>query len=170
MADRQDGRPGKVQYAIKGVLPKRLQDELLFRWYAGGRNWKQHRAFAVPNNDSVGAIRVNVRGRDRFGVVEPGAEYEQVCRDIADALQELVDPETGRKVVSRVTLTPRGVRRPAPRRPARHHGAVGSVLPVEQRAVPASPGRCASKGRTAGAGSHTPRGFVLVPGRVSRPA
>ena len=31
--------PGKLQYAIKAVLPKRMQDELLFRWYAGSRDW-----------------------------------------------------------------------------------------------------------------------------------
>jgi hypothetical protein len=61
--------PGKVQYAIKGILPQRLQDELIFRWYAGERNWAGRRAFAVPNNDSVGAIRINVVGRDKYGVV-----------------------------------------------------------------------------------------------------
>jgi predicted AlkP superfamily phosphohydrolase/phosphomutase len=97
--------PGRVQYAIKGMLPQRLQDELLFRWYAGSRDWRGHRAFAVPNNDSVGAIRVAVKGRDRYGVVEPGEEYERICRDLADAFEELTDPATGRKVVKRVTLT-----------------------------------------------------------------
>jgi len=55
--------PGKVQYAIKEALPQRLQDELIFRWYAGKRHWAGRQAFAVPNNDSVGAIRINVRPR-----------------------------------------------------------------------------------------------------------
>lgn len=97
--------PGKVQYAIKAMLPQRLQDELLFRWYAGGRDWKGRRAFSVPNNDSVGAIRVNVRGRDRNGIVAPGEEYRRVCEDIRSALEELVDPVTGRKVVRKVTIS-----------------------------------------------------------------
>lgn len=155
--------PGKVQYAIKGVLPKRLQDELLFRWYAGGRNWKEHRAFAVPNNDSVGAIRVNVRGRDRFGVVEPGAEYEQVCRDIRDALQELVDPETGRKVVSRVTLTHEEFSGP-------HLDGLPDLTVLWDQSFPwnsvQSPrlGTLRIKRQDSRAGSHTPRGFVLVGG------
>ena len=96
--------PGKVQYAIKEVLPQRLQDELVFRWYAGKRNWMGRRAFAVPNNDSVGAIRINVVGRDKYGVVKPGEEYERVCHDIADALYEIIDPKSGRKVVKLVTL------------------------------------------------------------------
>ena len=97
--------PGKVQYAIKEALPQCLQDELVFRWYAGERNWAGCRAFAVPNNDSVGAIRINVVGRDKYGVVKPGEEYEHLCRDIADALYELIDPKSGRKVVKRVTFT-----------------------------------------------------------------
>lgn len=97
--------PGWVQYAIKNRLPQSAQDQLLFLWYRGGKNWKGCRAFAIPNNDSVGAIRVSVKGRDRHGLVEPGREYEQVCRDIADALYELRDKEGGRPIVKQVTLT-----------------------------------------------------------------
>lgn len=96
--------PGPVQYAIKGMLPKFAQDQLLFLWYRGGKNWKGCRAFAIPNNDSVGAIRVSVKGRDRDGVVERG-DYEAVCRDIANALYELRDREGGRPLVKQVTLT-----------------------------------------------------------------
>lgn len=96
--------PGTVQYAIKNRLPKFAQDQLLFLWYRGGKNWKGCRAFAIPNNDSVGAIRVSVKGRDRDGIVEPD-EYSDVCRDIADALYELRDKEAGRPLVRQVTLT-----------------------------------------------------------------
>jgi predicted AlkP superfamily phosphohydrolase/phosphomutase len=96
--------PGKLQYTIKAMLPQRLQDELLFRWYAGDHDWKGHRAFAVPNNDSVGAIRVSVKGRDRDGAVEP-EDYERVCSEIKEALEQLTDPVSGRSVVQKVTLT-----------------------------------------------------------------
>lgn len=94
--------PGFMQYAIKGILPRRVQDELLFRWYAGSRDWIACRAFAVPNNDAVGTIRINVKGRDKYGIVQPGQEFEKLCEDIAAALYELVDPRTGRRVISRV--------------------------------------------------------------------
>jgi predicted AlkP superfamily phosphohydrolase/phosphomutase len=97
--------PGPVQYAIKNRLPQFAQDQLLFLWYRGGKKWKGCRAFAIPNNDSVGAIRVSVRGRERDGLVEPGEEYERVCRDISDALYELTDKEGGRPLVKQVTLT-----------------------------------------------------------------
>ena len=52
----------------------------------------------------MGAIRIGVKGRDKDGLVEPGPEYKRVCRDIADALGELKDPQTGRPVVRQVTL------------------------------------------------------------------
>lgn len=95
--------PGKLQYAIKNSLPKPLQDELLFRWYAGARDWKGRKAFALPNNDIVAAVRINVKGRDKHGVVEP-RDYDRVCRDIANALSELVDPVTGRSVIRQVSV------------------------------------------------------------------
>src|SRR5690606_34219607 len=95
--------PGWLQYAIKARLPQRWQDELLFRWYAGDRDWQGWRAFAVPNNDTVGAIRVSVRGRDKDGRVAPGAEYEAILADLTAALRELTDPVSGRPVVLEVT-------------------------------------------------------------------
>ena len=99
--------PGRIQYRIKAMLPQAMQHRLLFLWYAGGKTWSGHRAFAIPNNDSVGAIRVSVRGRDKDGLVQPGAEYDEICRDIAEALEELTDPVSGRRVVKLVTRTHR---------------------------------------------------------------
>lgn len=94
--------PSKLQYWIKDRLPRRLQDELLFLWYAGGRSYRGRRAFAVPNNEVTGAIRIGVKGRDLGGVVEPGQEYETLLSGIEAALDELTDPATGRKVVRKV--------------------------------------------------------------------
>lgn len=95
--------PARLQYAIKEHLPKALQNYLLFLWYAGGRTSGGRRAFAIPNNEVCGAIRIGVRGRDRGGVVEPGREYEQLCDEITEALGELTDPATGRPVVRKVS-------------------------------------------------------------------
>ena len=95
--------PSSLQYAIKNALPQRLQAELLFRWYAGGLRYRGRTAFAVPNNEVVGAIRLAVAGRDRDGTVQPGDEYRRRCREIATALEELVDPASGRRVVAKVT-------------------------------------------------------------------
>jgi predicted AlkP superfamily phosphohydrolase/phosphomutase len=95
--------PSRLQYAIKNALPDALQAELLFLWYAGRRRYRGRTAFAVPNNEVVGAIRLAVAGRDRGGTIEPGEEYRRRCREIGAALEELVDPATGRRVVAKVT-------------------------------------------------------------------
>ncbi|HKR80079.1 MAG TPA: alkaline phosphatase family protein, partial [Nitrospira sp.] len=155
--------PGKVQYAIKEALPKRLQDELIFRWYAGDRNWAGRRAFAIPNNDSVGAIRINVVGRDRYGVVQPGEEYERVCHEIADALYEIIDPESGRNVVKYVTFTHQEFQGPYLHRlpdltvlwdQSFHWDSVQS----------ARLGTLRLRRQDARSGSHTPHGFLLMHG------
>ncbi len=45
-------------------------------------------------------IFVNLKGRDPHGIVEPGAEYEQVRQEVIDALMTFVDPETGKRPFS----------------------------------------------------------------------
>jgi predicted AlkP superfamily phosphohydrolase/phosphomutase len=155
--------PGRLQYAIKEALPRHLQDELLFRWYAGDRKWAGRRAFAVPNNDSVGAIRINVLGRDKHGIVQPGAEYERVCHEIADALCEIIDPKSGRKVVDRVTFAPQ-----------EFHGAYLSLLPdlmvLWDQSFPWDSiqscrlGALHLRRQDSRSGSHSAHGFLLVNG------
>jgi predicted AlkP superfamily phosphohydrolase/phosphomutase len=145
------------------VRGKRLQDELVFRWYAGRHEWKGHRAFAVPNNESVGAIRVSVRGRDLGGLVERGEEYDRVCNDIASALAELRDPQSGRPVVQHITLTQR-----------EFHGPFLDALPdvtvLWDQTFPwdavssARVGTLRIRQQDRRDGSHSPRGFVLMRG------
>jgi predicted AlkP superfamily phosphohydrolase/phosphomutase len=155
--------PGPIQYSIKGRLPRFAQDQLLFLWYRGGKKWKGCRAFAIPNNDSVGAIRVSVKGRDRDGLVEPGKEYEQVCRDIADALYELTDREGGRPLVQQVTLTHETF-----------HGPFLEQLPdltvlwnqsfAWETIYSPRFGQLQIRQQDARTGGHSARGFVLVAG------
>jgi predicted AlkP superfamily phosphohydrolase/phosphomutase len=155
--------PGAWQYRIKAALPNALRDRLLFLWYTGGQQWSGCRAFAIPNNDSVGAIRVSLRGRDREGLVAPGDEYRRVCQDIAAALSELTDPVSGRLVVRKVTLTHEIF-----------HGPYLEQLPditvLWAQSFPwdtiHSPrfGTLRIRRQDSRSGSHTPRGFLLAAG------
>jgi predicted AlkP superfamily phosphohydrolase/phosphomutase len=49
-----------------------------------------------------GAIRLNVRGRDPFGSIEPGAEYDEACADLTRELEALTDTDSGEPVVTEV--------------------------------------------------------------------
>ncbi|MEN8133870.1 MAG: alkaline phosphatase family protein [Pseudomonadota bacterium] len=56
------------------------------------------RAAAVQNN-RVGAIRLNLKGREPFGRVNPGAEARGVVEEIRTALFELEQHQGGEKIV-----------------------------------------------------------------------
>ena len=59
-------------------------------------DWTRTKAFAQRSVH----VYVNTVGRDPDGIVQPGAEYEEVVRQILDALHGYVDPGTGRRPVS----------------------------------------------------------------------
>ena len=154
--------PGRVQYAIKALLPAAIQNELIFRWYAGPRDWAGCRAIAVPNNDSVGAIRLLVEGRDRYGVI-PAANYDKSCDAIAQALYSLRDPRSGRKVVLRVSLLHKEFDGP-------HTDGLPDITVLWDQSFAwdqiESPelGRLKIRMQDSRSGSHTPRGFLLAHG------
>ncbi len=59
------------------------------------------RSFAVHNNTS-GAIRVNLVGREPNGLVHGGEEYDEYCESLSAGLRELVNANTGEPAVRRV--------------------------------------------------------------------
>ena len=154
--------PGRIQYAIKALLPAAVQNELIFRWYAGPRDWAGCRAIAVPNNDSVGAIRLLVEGRDRYGVLAP-ASYDKTCDAIAHALSKLRDPVTGRKVVLRVSMLHKEFEGP-------HTDGLPDITVLWDQSFAwdqiESPelGRLKIRMQDSRSGSHTPHGFLLARG------
>lgn len=62
--------------------------------------WPQMRYFVVPSFSDC-HLRVNLRGRERDGLVEP-ADYDSVLDEITETLRALVDARTGRPVVDRI--------------------------------------------------------------------
>jgi len=59
------------------------------------------RAFCIPN-DHAGAIRINLKGREPNGIVEPGREYDVICDELTREISELVNVDTGKKAVNEV--------------------------------------------------------------------
>jgi predicted AlkP superfamily phosphohydrolase/phosphomutase len=70
-------------------------------WYSS--MWPQMKAFALPSF-SEGFIRINLKGRDAQGIVEP-AEYHTMCAEIIRILQKMKDARTGQPMVGRVDQT-----------------------------------------------------------------
>lgn len=61
-------------------------------------DWSKTRAYAM----GLGNIYVNLKGREGQGIVEPGAEYDELVAEIKGRLPEVVDPETGEHPVAYV--------------------------------------------------------------------
>jgi len=62
-------------------------------------DWTRTRAYSFGE---FGQIYLNLKGREPQGVVDPGAEADQTLADLTRQLRELIDPATGRPVVTRI--------------------------------------------------------------------
>jgi predicted AlkP superfamily phosphohydrolase/phosphomutase len=129
--------PEQLKSRIKASLPLAVQDRLSNARSAGGIDWSSKRAFSLIS-DLLGYVRINLRGRERLGIVEPGAEHEQLCEAISTGLMSFCDGDSGRPLVERVIPMYKRVapsRAPSTlpdlvvrwsREPARHHRTIVS--------------------------------------------
>ena len=72
--------------------------------YAGLSNidWAQTKAYCYEILTFPSCVWINVKGLRPQGIVDPGAEYEQLMRFITDKLYALKDPMTGQQLISQV--------------------------------------------------------------------
>lgn len=70
----------------------RLRDSLCLS--VGDIDWSRTKAFA-SGTTQASFIYLNVRGREPEGVVEQGAEYEELRRLICEGIADVMDPVTG---------------------------------------------------------------------------
>ncbi len=77
--------------ALKGDAPSGAA------WYQDV-DWTNTQAYAV----GLGGIYLNVKGREAFGIVEPGEQQQRIKREIAEKLRPLRDPEGGSRAIAEV--------------------------------------------------------------------
>ena len=82
-------------------LPATAQARLVSLWSRSMFDWRTTGAFPLPM-DHAGYIRINLRGREPAGIVEPGAAYAALCDELADGLESFRDIASGRPIVRRV--------------------------------------------------------------------
>jgi predicted AlkP superfamily phosphohydrolase/phosphomutase len=96
--------PFQVRARISRLLPYTVQARLDARRFRTTTDWSRTRAFSIPSlNTSF--VRVNLRGREPLGIVEPGFEYERLLSQIEDDLEQLVDVRSGQPAVENIIRT-----------------------------------------------------------------
>jgi len=93
--------PWPLVRAVTTRLPASLQAGLVKLWSGSMFDWRTTRAFPLPM-DHAGYLRINLRGREPEGIVEPGAEYDALCAELAEGFESFRDRATGRPIVRRV--------------------------------------------------------------------
>ena len=119
--------PNKVKFTLRQRVPQKYfhklrlerlsgrqsETPLLYKpdlfwlpasWYSG--MWPKMRAFALPSY-SDGYIRINLKGREANGVVEP-EDYNRTCDEITEMLMSIRDARKGERLVEEVIRTRKG--------------------------------------------------------------
>lgn len=119
-------------------------------------------AFVVHTNAIASAVRLNLIGREPRGQVRPEA-YDEHCRFLATSFAELVDPATGRRLVSEVVPV-------AERYPGSRTAAFADLLVVWNGDAPIASAASAAIGEVTVAraeeppGNHRPGGWLVAAG------
>lgn len=158
----RDLLPRDFRKSLARRLPTKLRDTLARRVDTAAIDWARTRAFTLPT-DLEGCVRINVAGREPFGIVQPGAEYDRVCDELTGALLELVNPDTGERAVREVVRTDRQF--PGPRRDFLPDlivlwGADARITQLQSPRVGVVSGS-SPDGRP---GTHAPPGFLIAHG------
>jgi predicted AlkP superfamily phosphohydrolase/phosphomutase len=96
--------PEPLRIAMSRRLSRQARERLLADQFRTGTDWSRTRAFGLPAS-YTSFLRLNLRGREPQGTVEPGAEAERVLAELQRDLEALRCAETGGKVVDRVLRT-----------------------------------------------------------------
>ncbi len=90
--------PVEWRHALKSRLPFVIRRWLTRYWRSNPQNaWKDIRAFSLFS-DTQGWVRLNMKGREALGIVEPG-EYDAFCQEISEGLKTFVDADTGEPII-----------------------------------------------------------------------
>ena len=97
--------PKRVRFAVsRMLLPRHVTEKLSLYWKTAGIAWEHTRAFLIENANE-GYIRINLKGREPQGIVEPGAEYKELCEDLYQTVKGMINPANGQRAVHTVYKT-----------------------------------------------------------------
>ncbi|MEO1249155.1 MAG: hypothetical protein AAFW76_04870, partial [Pseudomonadota bacterium] len=89
--------------AVTSRVPRKLQEPLTALWTRRMHDWTSTKLFWV-SSDVNGYIRLNLKGREPEGIVEPGAEARALLEQLAAGFMGLRDLDSGEPIASHVDI------------------------------------------------------------------
>jgi predicted AlkP superfamily phosphohydrolase/phosphomutase len=96
--------PETWRVALSRRLSRETREQLFGQQFPVSTDWSKTTAFALPSM-YTGFLRVNLRGREPQGTIEPGAEYLAILQSLENDLRQLIDPKTGQAAIEKVVRT-----------------------------------------------------------------
>jgi predicted AlkP superfamily phosphohydrolase/phosphomutase len=87
------------------IVPEAVHDTAYSNAFSTGVDWEKTKAFFLPSDHFQAYISLNLKGREPFGTIQLGAEFDKLCDEIRHELKQLVNPATGRPAVREVVRT-----------------------------------------------------------------
>jgi predicted dehydrogenase/predicted AlkP superfamily phosphohydrolase/phosphomutase len=88
----------------RAFLPRSVNEKLSLRWKTAGISWQHTRAFLIENANE-GYIRINLKGREPQGTVDPGKEYQTICEELYQTVKSAINPSSGKLAAHTVYKT-----------------------------------------------------------------
>lgn len=98
----RENLPTELQYIIAQRTSDAVRDKVVEKQYIGAKDWGNTLGFLIPSG-SEGYIRLNLKGREKFGCLELDSEqYHQYRNFVVDCFKSLKLASTGETIVKRV--------------------------------------------------------------------
>lgn len=94
--------PLGLRQSVTRCLPRPVRYRMSMKWINSGIDWPRSKLFCIPNSNE-GYFRVNLRGREPQGIVEPGGEYAELLDALHEELEQLRNPANGARAAERVS-------------------------------------------------------------------
>lgn len=96
--------PEPVKDFLNRFVPRETQEQWISDKYRSATDWSASEAFYIPSY-YTGFVRVNLKGREPAGIIDPGADYRALLERLKTDFESLHDPVSGQSAVLEVALT-----------------------------------------------------------------
>jgi predicted AlkP superfamily phosphohydrolase/phosphomutase len=98
--------PLELRASIRKFLPFWLQDKMTAYWRHGGTDWSKTKVFKLLA-DLQGYIRINLKGREKNGIVDIDEEYDELCDTLIQGIKSFKDEQSMEPLIEDINRSER---------------------------------------------------------------